>query len=202
MEASESQVLPTKSASEREADIVSWQSLSEEAYKAFERKRYVQAESKFQDALKLAEGLTAGKIARGASDEADRQDFERLTRSLNNLAALYHLQGKYEMAEAMYERCLDLKLDLYGDDHLEVAVNLHNLAALQCAKLRWEKAEILYTRALEIRENHLGKEHADLLPILKNYGIMLRKIKREDEAKAIEERKAAIEAVIEASKVG
>jgi len=77
---------------------------------------------------------------------------------------------------------------------LEVAINLHNLAALSCAKLRWEKAEILYTRALEIREKHLGKDHVELVPILKNYAIMLRKIKREDEAAAMEARKSAIEA--------
>ncbi len=200
MDASESQVVVSSSSRGRDADIVSWQALSEEAYKAFEKKRYVQAEERFQDALKLAEGLTTAKLAAKAASSEDRQDFERLTKSLNNLAALYHLQGKYEMAEAMYDRCLDLKLDLYGDDHLEVAVNLHNLAALQCAKLRWEKAEILYTRALEIREKHLGNEHADLMPILKNYAIMLRKIKRDDEAQAMEERKSRIESLVAAAK--
>ena len=193
MDVSEGQLLD---ADKRESAISEWQTLSEEGYKAFEKKRYVQAESKFQDALKIAETATAGKSARGVSETADQQDFERLTKSLNNLAALYHLQGKYEMAEAMYERCLDLKLDLHGDDHLEVAVNLHNLAALQCAKLRWEKAEILYMRALEIREKHLGPDHADLMPILKNYAIMLRKVKREDEATAMEERKARIASTV------
>jgi len=191
MDASEGQAVATQ---DRESIKANWQTLSQEGYTAFEKRRYVQAETRFQDALKLAESLTQGKEAAKAKDEEDRQDFERLTKSLNNLAALYHLQAKYEMAEAMYDRCLDLKLELYGDDHLEVAVNLHNLAALSCAKLRWEKAEILYTRALEIREKHLGMEHAELVPILKNYAIMLRKIKREDEAAAMEARKSAIEA--------
>ena len=191
METGEGKALATQ---DREAELINWQALSDEGFKAFEKRRYSQAEVKFQDALKLAESLAHGKEAGKVKEESDKLDVERLTKSLNNLAALYHLQGKYEMAEAMYDRCLDLKLALYGDDHLEVAVNLHNLAALSCAKMRWEKAEILYTRALEIREKHLGDKHADLLPILKNYAIMLRKIKRDDDAKAVEERKAAIEA--------
>ena len=192
---------------DRDSEIASWQSLSQEGYTAFEKRRYSQAETKFQDALKFAENLTAGKTVPSyvgaknapgnttetADVEVDRADFERLTKTLNNLAALYQLQGKYEMAEAMYDRCLDLRLDLYGDDHLEVAINLHNLASLQCAKLRWEKAEILYKRALEIREKHLGKNHVELLPILKNYATMLRKVRREEEALALEERKKQIE---------
>lgn len=180
---------------DRTTDLANWRTLTDEGFTAFEKRRYSQSEVKFQEALKLAESLSHGKEARNVKDDSDREDVERLTKSLNNLAALYHLQGKYEMAEAMYERCLDLKLDLHGEDHLEVAVNLHNLAALSCAKLRWEKAEILYIRALEIREKHLGKEHRDLVPILKNYAIMLRKVRREDEALAMEERKKTIEAL-------
>jgi tetratricopeptide (TPR) repeat protein len=193
MDTSEGKALATQ---DRDTDLANWRSLSQEGFTAFEKRRYSQAEVKFQEALKLAENLSHGKEARAAKDESDRQDIERLTKSLNNLAALYHLQGKYEMAEAMYDRCLDLKLELHGDDHLEVAVNLHNLAALSCAKLRWEKAEILYIRALEIREKHLGKEHGDLVPILKNYAIMLRKVRREEEAKSLDDRRLAIEALV------
>lgn len=120
--------------------------------------------------------------------DVEAEDLVRLTKSLNNLAALYQLQGKYFLADNLYERCLDIKLALYGEEHLETAINLHNLAVLNCARKRWEKAEILFHRALEIREKSLGDKHADLVPILKNYQIMLRKTLRADEAKAVEER--------------
>ncbi|MFA6556840.1 MAG: tetratricopeptide repeat protein, partial [Candidatus Obscuribacterales bacterium] len=89
---------------------------------------------------------------------------------------------------------LDIKLALYGEEHLETAINLHNLAVLNCAKKKWEKAEILFKRALEIREKLLSDTDKELVPILKNYGIMLRKTLREDDAKAVEARMAAIEA--------
>lgn len=196
---------------DRAEELNKWQTLSEEGHKSFEIKRYAQAESRFVEALRTAEKL-AGIVnlkapkevvsfvlpAQAAEIEYDltgvsEEDQARLTKSLNNLAALYHLQGKYQMAEDVYETCLDIKLALYGEEHLETAINLHNMAALQCARKRWEKAEILYKRALETREKLLGDKHADLIPILKNYSIMLRKILRETESKALEERIAVIE---------
>jgi tetratricopeptide (TPR) repeat protein len=121
------------------------------------------------------------------------EDLERLTRGLNNLAALYQLQGKYQMAEEMYERCLDIKLDLFGELHLDTAVNLHNLATLHCAKRRFEKAEILFKRALEIREKLLHANSPEIISLLKNYAVMLTKVHREDEAKEMEERVKTLE---------
>jgi tetratricopeptide (TPR) repeat protein len=197
---------------DRAEELKKWQTLSEEGHSSFENKRYSQAEARFLEALRTAEKL-AGIVnlkapkdvvafvapAQTAIIEYDlkgvgTEDQVRLTKSLNNLAALYHLQGKYQMAEDVYETCLDIKLALYGDQHLETAINIHNMAALQCARKRWEKAEILYKRALEIRETLLGDDHVDLIPILKNYSIMLRKLVREDEAKTIEQRIASIDA--------
>jgi tetratricopeptide (TPR) repeat protein len=214
---------------ERLDQIAKWQTASEEAHAAFEVRRYTQAETRFLDALILAEQLS-GVVTVEAKDELEQniitsiatmaknavdtkpqsptqflrpaykivdvseEDLTRLAKSLNNLAALYHLQGKFFLAENLYDRCLDIKLALYGEEHLETAINLHNLAVLNCAKKKWEKAEILFKRALEIREKLLSDTDKELVPILKNYGIMLRKTLREDDAKAVEARMAAIEA--------
>ncbi|CAN5394278.1 hypothetical protein BH11CYA1_BH11CYA1_03660 [soil metagenome] len=217
-------------APERIEQIAKWQTASEEAHAAFEVRRYTQAETRFLDALILAEQLS-GVVTSAAKEELElsiidsiatmaknavdtkpqspaqflrpaykivdvsEEDLTRLAKSLNNLAALYHLQGKFFLAENLYDRCLDIKLALYGEEHLETAINLHNLAVLNCAKRKWEKAEILFKRALEIREKLLSENDPELIPILKNYGIMLRKTLREDESKAVEARMAAIEAL-------
>lgn len=203
---------------ERERAIELWWANSTLGHDLFEKKRYAASEIKFIEALKVAERL-AGVVndkeatqAEGISETSAAtssavsapvsgderivtlEDRERLGKALNNLAALYYLQGKYQMAEEMYERCLDLKLALYGEEHLETALVMHNLAALHCAKKRWEKAEILYKRSLEIREKFVGTTDKELIPILKNYAIMLRKILRETEAEQLESRIAAIEA--------
>lgn len=189
----------------REELLATWQKYSDEGHKAHQDRRYAFAELKFINALKaaeaLAEGLKSSEVTSSLAkekltpDEQARQleDLERLTRGLNNLAALYQLQGKYQMAEEMYERCLDIKLDLFGEQHLDTAVNLHNLATLHCAKRRFEKAEILFKRALEVREKLLPASSPEIISLLKNYAVMLTKVHREDEAREMEERIKALE---------
>jgi tetratricopeptide (TPR) repeat protein len=184
--------------SAREAE---WKQLVQEGTGAFERERYTVAEISFKSALELAEKLLeelTGTTETPKSAEPPKADLEaardRLAKSLNNLAALYHVQGKYGLAEELYEKCLDLKLEMYGEEHLEVAVNLHNLAVLHSAKRKFPKAELLYKRAIEIREKLLGAEHKDLVPVLKNFALLLKKTNRADESAAIEQRVTAIEA--------
>lgn len=193
------QMSSTSTAASRTELLAVYEENNLAGHKAFEARRYAQAEVRFLDALKAAEALVeesrAKEVKAGelAEDDVRRVDLVRLAHTLNNLAALYHLQGKFGFAEETYERCLDLKLDLYGEEHIETSINLHNLAVLHCAKKRWEKAELLYKRAIEIREKLLGKDDKQLVPILKNYAIMLRKLVREDEAQALEARALAIE---------
>jgi len=174
---------------------VEWKQLVEEGSGAFERERYAVAEISFKSAHELAEKILEQIESKDESTEHELEAARvRLTKSLNNLAALYHVQGKYGMAEELYEKCLDLKLAMYGEEHLEVAVNLHNLAVLHSAKRKFPKAELLYKRAIEIREKLLGPDHLELVPVLKNYALLLKKTKREQEGTETEERAAAIQA--------
>ena len=39
--------------------------------------------------------------------------------SMNNLAILYHKQGRYDAAEALYKKCIELSIIKLGDDHPE-----------------------------------------------------------------------------------
>ena len=171
-------------------DSQSWQQLIEEGTENFQSERYAKAELQFKEALDLAESIY--------KEDGSEESKIRLTKSLNNLGALYHVQGKYSMAEELYERCLDLKLELYGQEHLEVAVNLHNLAVLHSATRTFMKAEVLYKRALEIREHLLGAEHAELAPLLRNYALLLKKNQRKAEAEVLEKRAEKIETAAKA----
>jgi len=176
----------TQDTQNNKQEISEWQTLVEEGNDAYAKKRYSEAELKFAAALRLAEKWSAPEHL-GSLDAAQQDEGrERLAKSLNNMAALYHTQSKYTMAEDLYNRCLDLKIKLYGDEHPEVAINLHNLAAVHSAKRRWAMAEPLYKRALEIREHTLGVSHADLVPVLNNYALMLRRTNRNEEAEQLE----------------
>ncbi len=69
-----------------------WETYMAAATKAYQQGNYPEAEDQLGAALKEAEGF-------GPQDP-------RLATSLNNLALLYHDQGRYAEAEPLYERAL------------------------------------------------------------------------------------------------
>ncbi len=76
---------------------------------------------------------------------------------LNNLAGLYYSQGKYDKAETMYWRALEIYEKSLGKDHPYVATSLNNLALLYYAQGKYTEAEPMYWRALEILGKIAGK---------------------------------------------
>jgi len=169
-----------------------WKQLTEQGNEAYEQKKLAETELKFVAALRIAEKWAAQENLAELSAQEQNEVHGHLAKSLNNMAALYHSQGKYTMAEDLYKRCLEVKKKLYGEDHLEVAINLHNLAALYSAKRRWQEAEELYKKSLYIKEQVLGEDSLELVLLLKNYALMLRRSNRDQDAEPIEERAAKI----------
>ena len=75
-----------------------------------------------------------------------------LRRSLNNLAGLYQVQGRYAEAEPLYKRSLAICEKAFGPDHPDVALSLNSLAELyrfkvamlmpsRCISGRWRSRE-------------------------------------------------------------
>jgi len=70
---------------------------------------------------------------------------------LNNLAAVYHAQGRYAEAEPLYERSLLIAENALGPEHPYVAVVCENMAKL-CKQIgKEDEAERLEARARSIR---------------------------------------------------
>jgi tetratricopeptide (TPR) repeat protein/class 3 adenylate cyclase len=88
--------------------------------------------------------------------------------SLNNLAELYKIQGRYEQAEPLYLRALEIRERILGSEHPDTAQSQNNLAVLYWNRGRYEQAEPLFLRALEIREKIFGKDHSDTALSLNN----------------------------------
>ena len=95
--------------------------------------------------------------------------------SLNNLAALYYSQGRYEEAEPLYLEALDLRKQLLGDNHPDVAQSLNNLAYLYQSQGRYTEAEPLYLEAINIATQALGENHPNTIIFRENYNICLRR---------------------------
>ncbi|MCP4347468.1 MAG: tetratricopeptide repeat protein, partial [Desulfobacterales bacterium] len=79
--------------------------------------------------------------------------------SMNNLALLYELQGRYGEAEPLCKAALQLSENVLGKEHPDTLTSMNNLAGLYESQGRYGEAEPLYKAALQLRENVLGKEH-------------------------------------------
>jgi len=158
-----------------------WEKHMTTAAKAYQQGRYTDAERAFQATVKEAEAF-------GPQDP-------RLATSLNNLAELYRLQGKYAEAEPLNKRALAIRKRTLGPAHPDVANSLNNLAALYHQQGKYNEAEPLYKRSLAIVEKALGPEHPHVATSLENYAMLLRKTNREAEVARMEAHAEAIRAM-------
>jgi len=100
------------------------------------------------------------------------QKLEALATSLNNLALLYHNQGKYSEAEPLYLDALEMKRRLFTGDHPDVATSLNNLASLYHKQGKYSEAEPLYLDALEMTKRLFTGDHPDVATSLNNLAVL------------------------------
>ncbi len=97
----------------------SWEEYNDAGVQAHEQARYAEAEELYLAALE--------------AESFGEQD-TRLSTTLNNLAGLYHAQGKYAEAEPLHRRALAITEKALGPEHPEVAASLNNLGRLYDAQ--------------------------------------------------------------------
>lgn len=125
-----------------------WEHYRAAAVKASERENYFLAQ-----ALWLA-----------ALDEAKdyRSDDPRLSLTLESLAEVYWKQLKYDKAEPLCKRLLQIWESVLGPDHADVAVAANNLAMLCERQGKHVESALLYQQVLGINEKVLGPNHPDV----------------------------------------
>jgi len=89
--------------------------------------------------------------------------------SYNNLALLLHAQGKYDQAEPLYRRAVEIDEKVLGKDHPDVAIQCNNLARLLQDQGKYDQAEPLFLRAMEIFQSQLGSDHPNTVATRENY---------------------------------
>ncbi|CAN5377453.1 hypothetical protein BH10CYA1_BH10CYA1_20710 [soil metagenome] len=99
-----------------------------------------------------------------ALDEAKdyRFDDPRLSLTLESLAEVYWKQLKYDKAEPLCKRLLQIWESVLGGEHADVAVAANNLAMLCERQGKHVEAAILYQQVLTINEKVLGVNHPDI----------------------------------------
>ena len=83
----------------------------------------------------------------------------------------------YEKALLLCEKSLEIRENLLGKDHYEVATTLNSLASIYCHIGKYDKALVLLERSLDIIETKLGINHPNFIIIMNNllglYNLML-----------------------------
>jgi tetratricopeptide (TPR) repeat protein len=148
-----------------------------ELAEAIQQSHDMRAQGKLEEAVPFAEkALSMGKGIFGAKDP-------NVAILLDNLAVLYHAQGKYFSAELLYKRALDVieaaefnyqralavREKALGPNHQEVANSLSKLAQLYHGLRRTSAAEFHFKRALKTYEPALGRKHPGIVRGLERY---------------------------------
>lgn len=149
-----------------------WERHHQAGLAASGRGNYLEAEKALAAALQEAEKFPPGD--------------QRLALTLDRLAEMYRIQGKFEEAERYLQWSLGIEEERYGPGHPQVAARLNNLAANYRARGMYEQAEPLYKRTLNNWEKRLGPDNSLVLFALENYADILRKLHRDKEAEHFE----------------
>jgi tetratricopeptide (TPR) repeat protein len=126
-----------------------------------ERAQYVEAETLMEHAVAINERILG-------PSHLD------LATNYNNLALLYHDQGKYELSEALLQRALAIREKVLESNHPKIAMSLNNLATHYYNQGEYQQAEPLYQRALSINEQILGPNHPGVATNLNNLAELYR----------------------------
>jgi tetratricopeptide (TPR) repeat protein len=117
--------------------------------------RYADAERLLLRALAIHQEAT-GPITPGMTLGPALRD---LAVTLNNLAGLYHTQGRYADAAEAFKTIASLRELMVGPHHADVATALHNIGEVYRSQGRHIDAEPFLHRALSTWEKALGPDH-------------------------------------------
>ena len=107
---------------------------------------------------------------------------------LFNAANLLAKGGKYDEAQAMYDRALRGYEKSLGPDHTKTRNTVHNIAVLLKTQGKYDEADAMYVRALRGKEKALGPDHPDTLAMVNNLGALLYEHGENDTAQAMYDR--------------
>lgn len=138
--------------------------------------QFEQAEPLLKEILQIAQG--SDDLAARNGDQTQRAtSLTNLAVASNNLSMLYRELARFNEAEDLYRRALDIRVDLadhYAGKSEDLARSYDNLGSLYVEEEKYDQAEPMYKKALEIREKAEGAEGVDVRLSLNNLANLAR----------------------------
>lgn len=118
--------------------------------------------------------------------------FPEAMRLLDRCGQYLYQRAQYADAEALYRQALEIREQIQGPEHLDVAISLSNLTRLYWDQVKFIQAEPLFLRSLSIREQALGPHHPDVAASLNDLAMLYKAQDRYDQAEPLFLRALAI----------
>ena len=123
----------------------------------------------------LFEQLREWVIAVGLKElKLSEEDSEEQMAFMNMVGTLYRDQGKYDLAEPLYEESFSKHEKKLGSDHSSTLESMNNLATLYRIQGKYDLAEPLHKNCLSKREIILGPDHPDTLKCINSLATLYR----------------------------
>ncbi len=122
------------------------------------------------------------------------ENHPKVAKALEQLGQIYTKQRKFARAEPLYRLSLSILEKSIGRRHPDFMQTLNSLAELYVAEGKYSDAEPLFRLSVAAFEQALGSEHPHVADRLEDYALLLRTIRRNDEAEVFELRVRAIRA--------
>jgi len=99
------------------------------------------------------------KLEQAESDADDAGKKLELANTMTGIAVDQARRGNHQEALRLHQRALELREEVYGKSHPQIAETLNFLGASYYQLQRYDESEAAFRRAIEVRKRELGPEH-------------------------------------------
>lgn len=124
--------------------------------------------------------------------QAFGNDHPEVAKTLQQMAKIYHSQAKFDQAEPLYKRALEIREKCFGHQNPEVASTLNNLGKLYSDQGRFEQALPIFLKSKLIVSELFGPEHPKVATRLAHLAKLYAAMGNESKAASCNERLAEI----------
>ena len=117
-----------------------------------------------------------------------RNSDKDLVHVLCEFGQTHYLLGEYNKSKDYYQRAIQIRMNVLGPNHVDVATSYDNLGLVYQAMGELEQAKDYHQRAIEIYINVLGPNHIDVATSYNNLGLVYEGMAELEQAKDYHQR--------------
>ena len=126
----------------------------------------------FESYERYADAEPLYKRALAIMEKSDGE-LEALAEIMDRLAYVFVKQQKFDLADAIYQKVLEIRTHIYGDDSEQMAISYANIGRLQCARGDHSDGVIWFEKALPLSEKHFGESHPQVGDVVEQLALSL-----------------------------